>query len=399
MSCLLKCSCNDSENDVSFSEENQGNGDSLYQNLSEASHLSEVIPLLPAAADMIKYEADATKFELLSVIGRSSRRSTVVSLTKHIPSGHRIAVKRISLDAPGTDAAYIQQEILVTRQLKHENILPYLCAFVSSCEVWAVMPLMTYGSVRDILDTHYPGGLPENAVSLILRDTLSALEYVHQAGFIHRSVKAAHLLISSKGKVLLTGFRYSCNVIVDGRWQPSLHDFPPDSIDNLNWLSPEVLQQNLMGYNSKSDIYSVGITALELANGGVPYTGLTPTQILLAKLQGSKSTPHSSVSDGAPLSESNRDMYKASGEYSGQSNTFCEEFSVFTSLCLQKEPTLRPSAHQLLSQGFIKLCRKLMATLPAILAPISPRAEVLRNTSPELDESATGYVQDISWNF
>ncbi|RWS01430.1 STE20-related kinase adapter protein alpha-like protein, partial [Dinothrombium tinctorium] len=111
--------------------------------------------------------------------------------------------------------------------------------------------------------------------------------YLHNRGIVHRAVRGSHILIyGPTGRCLLTGFKYSASVIVDGKWQPVIHEYPSNARPNLNWLSPEVLEQNLLGYNAKSDIYSLGITCCELANGCVPFDEIPPTEMLLDKLTG-----------------------------------------------------------------------------------------------------------------
>ncbi|KAM7314433.1 hypothetical protein ISCGN_004217 [Ixodes scapularis] len=108
MSCLFKCRCRSSRNEVSSGEDIRTNDESLYQHLSEASNFSEAIPLVQKNPDMIKYEASVGNFELLSVIGRGFNSTAIVSLSKHIPSGHRLAVKRTNLDALGVDIAQVE---------------------------------------------------------------------------------------------------------------------------------------------------------------------------------------------------------------------------------------------------------------------------------------------------
>lgn len=85
---------------------------------------------------------------------------------------------------------------------------------------------------------------------------------------------------------MLSGLRHSISCVKEGVLTPILHDYPLSAKDNINWYSPEMLEQNLCGYNYKADIYSIGITACELANGIVPFDPISPTEILLDKLTG-----------------------------------------------------------------------------------------------------------------
>lgn len=70
--------------------------------------------------------------------------------------------------------------------MQHPNIIQYYSSFVIGPEVCVVGPLMAFGSCRDLLNTHFSNGLPENAIALILREVLEALDYIHKKGFIHR---------------------------------------------------------------------------------------------------------------------------------------------------------------------------------------------------------------------
>ncbi|GIY83295.1 STE20-related kinase adapter protein alpha [Caerostris extrusa] len=393
MSCLPDCGCPKSVQETTV-EGDIAHDESAYRALSES------IPLLPKDSTMITYEADATQYALLAIIGKGLRDAATISAAQHIPTGQKVAVRRINLDSCPEDVTYVQKEILVTRQLRHENLLPYYCSFVYQNEVWAVMPLMTYGSARDIMYSHFSGGLPELAIGLILRDTLAALDYVHKRGYIHRSVKASHILISSSGRALLSGLRYSCNVINNGKWQSVIHSFPPDSVTNLNWLSPELLEQNLMGYNAKSDVYSLGITACELANGIVPFAEMPPTQMLLEKLQGYHPRPldaRTYYDDDNSQSRSNLgDAYRM--------RQFSDSFHIFTELCLQRDPNRRPTATQLLRHLFIKQSKKSNIALQDILAmitPISDHVALPREDGDKLllDNKLQDLTLNDPWNF
>lgn len=80
--------------------------------------------------------------------------------------------------------------------------------------------------------------------------------------------------------------KYACNVVKNGKRQNIIYSFPKTCLKNLKWLSPELLKQDLQGYNEKSDIYSLGMTICELTNGIVPFFNVPETLMLTEKVQG-----------------------------------------------------------------------------------------------------------------
>lgn len=110
-------------------------------------------------------------------------------------------------------------------------------------------------------------------------------------GIIHRAVCGSHILINSNGHCMLTGLKYSTSVLKDGRWHNTIHDFPQNALKIMSYFAPEILQQNIIGYNSKSDIYSLGISCCEMANGYIPFEGIELTEMLFNKLTGKYPRP------------------------------------------------------------------------------------------------------------
>lgn len=135
------------------------------------------------------------------------------------------------------------------------------------------------------MNNYFETGFPETLLACILRDVVLGLEYLHRKGYIHRSIKASHIFLN-ESRAIIGGFRVCTSFLGEGKRVKNLHELPPQSTKSLNWLAPEVLAQNLLGYTEKSDIYSLGITACELANGVEPFSNFQPTLMLTEKMRG-----------------------------------------------------------------------------------------------------------------
>jgi len=237
-----------------------------------------------------------------TVIGQSHGIPGTITLVQHKKG--LFAVKKYVLEKPSNEQGnfaeesdQILSEVVRMRQIRHVNILPCLHSYVSSGgapEVCLVTPFMTLGSVRSLMDSSWQQGIPEPACSRILLDVTNALAYLHSKLIIHRSVRCSHILLCINGDgsegftAKLSGLRYACSLHdPPGQGLQDRYDYPLHvAKTNLNWLSPEFLQQNLMGYNEKSDVYSLGVAACEMANGLVPFSEMPSTMMLIEKLRG-----------------------------------------------------------------------------------------------------------------
>ncbi|XP_068118953.1 STE20-related kinase adapter protein alpha isoform X1 [Hyperolius riggenbachi] len=367
------------------------------------------------------YTPDSNCYDLLTIIGKGFEDLMIVNLARYKPSGECVCIRRINLESCSNDmVAFLQTELHVSKLFHHPNILPYKATFIADNELWVVTPFMAYGSAKDLICTHFTDGMSELAIAYILLGVLKALDYIHHMGYVHRSVKASHILISVDGKVYLSGLRSILSMINHGQRVKVVHDFPKHSSQVLPWLSPELLQQNLQGYDAKSDIYSVGITACELANGHVPFKDMPATQMLLEKLNGtvpclldtatipaseltmktSRSGADSGIGEGTSCRPSN-------GEASMHpyNRSFSPHFHNLVEQCLQRNPDLRPSAGTLLNHSFFKqIKRRASEALPELLRPVSPitNFEGARSTEPQGMEGLVSNMEQLDvddWDF
>lgn len=390
--------------------------------------------------------------------------AAIVQKFSHAPSNKKLVVKRYIIDNDNEEETIklLRHEVVSMRQLRHAHLMECHASFPApGCEVWLVEPWMEMGSARHVLDTFYPEGVPEMAATPILRDVLLALEHLHERGVVHRAVKASHVLIDAKGVAKLTGMRYCCSLYENtvgaavtaaaaGCVLQDRYDYPLHVANkNLNWLSPEILQQNLLGYNEKSDLYSLGVTACELANGLVPFSEMPGTLMLLEKLRGADpklldfttfeappdqpEQPQHPGGDNVVVFSGNQpadsgvgasvgscsNLPKGSGTTAAESKlarqreiysnrAFSDAFHDFVAACCTREADLRPSASSLLNHVFIKHLRKSSSSSLSIATLISTQTDTADKSnsnknsnvsflSEQLDSQLS--IQDFQWDF
>ncbi|XP_028674193.1 STE20-related kinase adapter protein alpha isoform X1 [Erpetoichthys calabaricus] len=370
-----------------FGEQPQG---SSQRTAHEESY--ESLASLPPRDAMGSFVPDSCSYDLLTVIGCGLEDLMTVNLGRYRPTGDYVAIRRINLESCTNEMVnFLQGELHVSKLFHHPNILPYRSIFISKNELWVITPFMAYGSAKDLISNHFTDGMSELAIAYILQGVVKALDYIHHMGYVHRSVKASHILISADGQVYLSGLRSIFSLIRHGQRARVVHDFPQYSMKVLPWLSPEVLQQNLQGYDARSDIYSLGITACELANGHVPFKDMPATQMLLEKLNGTvpclldtstippeeltMKPSRSGADSGIGESTGACGIRPSNGEPSQHpyNRTFSAHFHSFVELCLQRDPERRPSASALLGHSFFKqIKRRASDALPELLLPVSP---------------------------
>ncbi|XP_048780032.1 STE20-related kinase adapter protein alpha-like isoform X2 [Ostrea edulis] len=345
------------------------------------------------------WQADVSQYRLHTIIGKGSFDSITVHLAQHAPSGKTVTVKRIDIEKSPVEFNVFQEEVILCRRMHHENIIKYYSTFVHKKELWIILPLMGYGSARDVLHAYFKTGLPETAIAYILRDVLHALDYLHSRGVIHRSVRASHILIGGNGHVCLSGLRKAYFMFYHGKKWNQVHNYPVACKADLQWLSPEILEQNLAGYDTQSDIYSLGITSWELANGYPPFEDMPVTQMLLEKVNGTKPMlpDCTTIADltGEEEAQHNADMENGGIDIVAiaKSRKFSSYFHSLIDRCLDKNPKCRPTAEGLLTDAMFKhLKKRSTEALPSLLQPLTPIK--LANVPNVTDDGAVDSVTE-----
>uniref|UniRef100_A0A4X2KLW1 STE20-related kinase adapter protein alpha n=1 Tax=Vombatus ursinus TaxID=29139 RepID=A0A4X2KLW1_VOMUR len=318
---------------------------------------SESIASSPKQDTMSSFLPEGRCYELLTIIGKGFEELMTVNLARYKPTGEHVTIRRINLEACTNEmVTFLQGELHVSKLFNHPNIVPYRATFIADNELWVVTSFMAYGSAKDLICTQFMDGMNELAIAYILQGVLKALDYIHHMGYVHRSVKASHILISADGKVYLSGLRSSLSMINHGQRQRVVHDFPKYSVKVLPWLSPEVLQQML----------------LEKLNGTVPCL-LDTTTIPAEEL--TMNTSRSGANSGLNESLAASTTRNSNGDSPPHPyhRTFSPHFHHFVEQCLQRSPDLRPSASTLLNHSFFKqIKRRASEALPELLRPVTP---------------------------
>mmetsp|Transcript_8560 Transcript_8560/g.16568 ORF Transcript_8560/g.16568 Transcript_8560/m.16568 type:complete len:551 (-) Transcript_8560:567-2219(-) len=225
--------------------------------------------------------------------------------------------------------------------VQHRNVLEVHSAFnvEETEESWIVMPYVAGGSCEDMLRRTRPHGIKDTqALATILDNVLRAISHLHEQGVAHWDLRAANILLAATGTVKLGTF-----------WLTSLRESAKQrfSESNLRWCAPEVAEQRRVGGSHQqaflcgkaADIWSFGITAMELAYGSTP----------LDENEDMESTVKQLLHAPSPTPR----MYKDYGNPS-----LPDSFDDMVSICLNRDPTARPDAKELLSHPFLSKFRK-----------------------------------------
>ncbi|KAI9141818.1 kinase-like domain-containing protein [Paraphysoderma sedebokerense] len=259
-------------------------------------------------------------FTLLDKIGEGSYGSVYKAL--HRPSGSLVAIKQVPIDG---DISDLMKEIDLLNACKHPNIISLFGHYQSSSSdvqaessLWIVMEYCPTGSVSDMMKL-CKRTLTEKEIQWIIKCSLAGLDYLHGSRQIHRDIKAGNILLGKGGDAKLADFGVAGQLTDTASKRNTVIGTP-------FWMAPEVIQE--IGYGVKADIWSLGITCIEMAEGNPPYHNIHPMRAIFM------------IPSKPPPRLTNESKWS-------------KQFIDFIARCLNKNPDTRPTAEQLMQDPFI----------------------------------------------
>ncbi|XP_061723035.1 serine/threonine-protein kinase Tao isoform X3 [Cydia pomonella] len=269
----------------------------------------------PDIAELFSKHDPEKIFEDLREIGHGSFGAVYYArcnLTKEI-----VAIKKMSYLGKQSEEKWqdILKEIKFLKQLEHPNTIEYKGCYKREHTAWLVMEYCV-GSASDIIEVH-KRPLREEEIAAICEGVVCGLSYLHSLGRIHRDIKAGNILLTENGTVKLADFG-SASI-----------KCPANSfVGTPYWMAPEVILAMDEGqYDGKVDVWSLGITCIELAERKPPYFNMNAMSALY----------HIAQNDSPTL----------------QAPEWSDTFRYFVEACLQKNPQDRPSSMKLLQHPHI----------------------------------------------
>jgi len=252
-------------------------------------------------------------FKLLDKLGEGSYGSVYKAVAKD--ANIVLAIKMILI---GKDQESMKKEIEILKKCNHENIVRYYGSATKENYLWIMMDFCGAGAVLDLM-RKAKITLTEKEIGYILHTSLRGLAYLHKTGIIHRDIKAGNILLTEQADVKLADFGVSSQLNEKLTRSKTF-------VGTALWMSPEVLNQE--PYDFRADIWALGITAIEMADGHPPHY----EKNLMRAMVSIPMAPPPKVK---------------------QPENFSSGFIDVLSKMLTKDPTQRPDANELIKNQYL----------------------------------------------
>lgn len=262
----------------------------------------------------LKQEDYKKNFRNLKKLGQGA--SGIVYSATAVATGKTVALKV----SPLSELTELINEIGLQAMSQHPNVVRCIEAYKGPEDICIVMELVDGGSLTDCVAVNSP--MPERCIAYVCKNLLMALAFMHRQFRLHRDIKSDNVLVSRCGDCKIADFGFAVSLTNEESKRTSVVGTP-------YWMAPELIRGQ--PYDSKVDIWSLGITCVEMADGEPPFLNEPPLRALLLI----------TISDPPTLKEN------VSG------TPWTKTFAHFLKCCLEVKAEKRASAEQLLMHPFI----------------------------------------------
>jgi len=288
--------------------------------------------------DICKETNPESLFVNLEKIGQGASAVVYIGNRVGASKDEIVAIKQMDLEKQ-SKKDLILNEIQVMKQSKHKNIVNFIDGYFYGDKLWVIMEYVSGGTLTDILVNNF---MNESQISVVCREVLQGLVFLHSKNIIHRDIKSDNILLSMDGDIKLTDFGFCAQLSEQNSKRNTMVGTP-------YWMAPEVVTKKL--YGPKIDIWSLGIMVIEMVEGEPPYLNENPLRALyLIATNGSPSVRH--MEQQTP------------------------EFKEFLEACLTVDAEERPTSEKALEYDFIK-----NSGSKAVLVPLIKATKSIQNNA------------------
>jgi len=215
-------------------------------------------------------------------VGEGATGKVYVGL--NVNTGELLAVKRIHFDNITRDElAAIEQEILLLQKLRHQHIVSYMAIDITDTNLNILMEFCPGGSVAHLLKAF--GALEEDVLRAYTRQILDGIHFLHENQAVHRDIKGANVLVAHNGILKIADF--GATMMLSG--QATMTEDGKQIQGTPYWMAPEVIKQE--AYGRKADIWSLGMTVLEMSTAKHPWQTFTNKFAAMTEIASGTSLP------------------------------------------------------------------------------------------------------------
>jgi len=238
---------------------------------------------------------------------------------KNLKTNTIVALKKMVV-AQQAKKEVLYAEISTMKDNNHKNLVNFIESYLYGGVLWLSMEYVDGCSLYQVIEASKDlGGFTEPQIALVCKNVLEGVLYLHKKDIIHRDIKSDNILISQVGKIKITDFGYAAQLTETQNKRVS-------QVGTTYWMAPEVITDAF--YDTKVDVWSVGILAVEMIEGEPPYINESSIKALFLIVQ-----------HGRPPFKNPEKL----------SSTFKD----FVELCTKMDPDQRPSSSKMLEHPLL----------------------------------------------